>query len=188
MRPDDAAQAERVRIAAAKEAPRHRRLLRSERDGRVLSALMLPFVMVRPPSGYGVLTTTGRRTGKVRRKCIRVIRRGDRAYIVQLRPPELAMSVRRPCPRGSGTFAPSPGCRCGCAAVRSPAPRASWTTRRSWSRRARRSARRGPERLRRVPLHLRGRPTREKIKELHRYWFDTGIPVVVELEEDKRVR
>jgi hypothetical protein len=32
-------------------------------------------------------------------------------------------------------------------------------------------------------LHLRGRPTREKIKELHRYWFDTGIPIVVELQE-----
>ena len=30
-------------------------------------------------------------------------------------------------------------------------------------------------------LHLRGLPSRKKIKELHRYWFDTGIPVVVEL-------
>jgi hypothetical protein len=25
-------------------------------------------------------------------------------------------------------------------------------------------------------------PTRAKIIELHRYWFDTGIPLVVELE------
>ena len=30
-------------------------------------------------------------------------------------------------------------------------------------------------------LHLRGRPTRAKIEELHRYWFDTGIPLVVDL-------
>jgi F420H(2)-dependent quinone reductase len=30
-------------------------------------------------------------------------------------------------------------------------------------------------------LHLRGLPTRSKIKELHRYWFGTGIPLVVDL-------
>ena len=30
-------------------------------------------------------------------------------------------------------------------------------------------------------VHLRGLPTRSKVKELHRYWFDTGIPLVVEL-------
>lgn len=29
-------------------------------------------------------------------------------------------------------------------------------------------------------LHLRGLPMRGKIKELHGYWFDTGIPFVVE--------
>ena len=32
-------------------------------------------------------------------------------------------------------------------------------------------------------LHLRGFPTRAKIKQLHRYWFDTGIPLVVELRD-----
>ncbi len=30
-------------------------------------------------------------------------------------------------------------------------------------------------------MHLRGRPTRTKIEELHRYWFDTGMPLVVDL-------
>ena len=30
-------------------------------------------------------------------------------------------------------------------------------------------------------LHLRGFPTREKVMALHRYWFDTGIPLVVGL-------
>ena len=30
-------------------------------------------------------------------------------------------------------------------------------------------------------LHLRGLPTRAKIEDLHRYWFDTGIPLVVDL-------
>src|SRR5207253_2295538 len=72
-------------------ASKHRRLIRSARGGRLLSAMMLPFFLVRPPSGFGVITTTGRKTGKRRRKCIRVSRRGRRAYMVQLRPPELAM-------------------------------------------------------------------------------------------------
>lgn len=30
-------------------------------------------------------------------------------------------------------------------------------------------------------LHLRGLPTRKKIKALHRYWFDTGIPIAIDL-------
>ncbi len=68
-----------------------RGMIRSARDGRILSAMMLPFFLVRPPAGYGLLTTTGRKTGKRRRKCVRVIRRGDRAYLTMLRPPKLAL-------------------------------------------------------------------------------------------------
>ena len=30
-------------------------------------------------------------------------------------------------------------------------------------------------------MHLRGRPTREKIEDLHAYWFDTGIPIAIDL-------
>jgi hypothetical protein len=30
-------------------------------------------------------------------------------------------------------------------------------------------------------VHLRGLPSRAKIDDLHRYWFETGIPLVVEL-------
>src|SRR5438132_11720125 len=47
-----------IRDAARKEEPKHRRLLRSSIDGRVLSALMLPLIAIRPPAGYAVLTTT----------------------------------------------------------------------------------------------------------------------------------
>ena len=88
---DDGSHLADVRDAAAEHASKHRRLIRSARDGRLLSALMLPGVLAWPAAGYGVITTTGRKTGKARRKCIRVIRRGNKAYIVQLRPPELAM-------------------------------------------------------------------------------------------------
>ncbi|CAG7623501.1 nitroreductase/quinone reductase family protein [Rhodococcus opacus] len=35
-------------------------------------------------------------------------------------------------------------------------------------------------------VHLRGLPTRAKIKDLHRYWFDTGRPLVIELRDAPR--
>jgi deazaflavin-dependent oxidoreductase (nitroreductase family) len=181
---EDGAHAEEVREAATKQASKHARLLRSARDGRALSAMMLPFFAVRPPSGYGVITTTGRKTGKVRHKCIRVIRRGNKAYLVNLRPPELAMS--------------------------NPSAVAAWV----WNIRANPNVRlrirggtfAGVARELKEPaelaqarealcetvnlldygecdLHLRGLPTRAKIKELHRYWFETGIPLVVEVRD-----
>jgi deazaflavin-dependent oxidoreductase (nitroreductase family) len=181
---DDGAHLANVRSAAAEHASKHKRLIRSARHGRLLSALMLPFVLVRPPSGFGVITTTGRKTGKARRKCIRVTRRGNKAYMVQLRPPELAMTRPsavsawvwniRSTPnvtlriRG-GTFA-------GVAReLKEPAELAE-----------------AREALCETVnlfdygecnLHLRGLPTRTKIKELHHYWFDTGIPLVVELAD-----
>jgi deazaflavin-dependent oxidoreductase (nitroreductase family) len=179
---DDGSHLAAVRDAAAEHAPKHRRLIRSARDGRLLSALMLPGVLAWPGSGYGVITTTGRKTGKARRKCIRVIRRGNKAYIVQLRPPELAMTR--------------------------PDAVAAWV----WNIRSNPNVRlriRGgtfagvareledPGELAEARdalcetvnlfdygecnLHLRGLPTRSKIKELHRYWFDTGIPLVIDL-------
>jgi deazaflavin-dependent oxidoreductase (nitroreductase family) len=181
---DDRAHDAYVRDTATEHASKHARLIRSAKDGRILSALMLPLFAVRPPSGYGVITTTGRKTGKTRRKCIRVTRRGNRAYIVQLRPPKLAMTR--------------------------PSSAAAWL----WNIRANPNVRlriRGgtfagvarelqePSELEQArealcetvnlfdygecDLHLRGLPTRVKIKELHRYWFDTGIPLVVELRD-----
>jgi deazaflavin-dependent oxidoreductase (nitroreductase family) len=180
---DGAAQLERVRQAAIAEAPKHRRILRTSRHGQILSAVMLPLLLVLPSAGYGVLTTTGRRSGKRRRKCIRMIRRDDKVYLVQLRPPELAIAR--------------------------PAAASAWV----WNIRSNPNVKvriRGgtfdgiareltdPGELAEArealcetvdlndygecTLHLRGLPTRAKIKELHRYWFDTGIPLAIDLK------
>jgi deazaflavin-dependent oxidoreductase (nitroreductase family) len=143
---------------------------------------MLPFFLVRPPSGFGVITTTGRKTGKPRRKCIRAIRKGDKAYVVQLRPPALAM-VRpsavaawvwniRSNPnvtlriRG-GTFA---------GVARELQEPAELADAREAFCEAVNLFDYGE-----CDLHLRGLPTPSKIRELHRYWFDTGIPLAVDL-------
>jgi deazaflavin-dependent oxidoreductase (nitroreductase family) len=182
-RTDDEAHLAYVRAVAAEHAPRHKRLIRSAWHGRLLSAVMLPFLLVWPSSGYGVLTTTGRKSSKRRRKCIRTIRRQDTVYIVQLRPPELAMS--RPAAASGwvwnirsnpnvtlrirgGTFA-------GVAReLTDPAELAE-------ARAAFCESVHLPD-YGECGLHLRGLPTREKIKDLHRYWFDTGIPLAVDLD------
>jgi deazaflavin-dependent oxidoreductase (nitroreductase family) len=59
--------------------------INSPAGGRALSAMQLPFFLLRPPRGYAVLTTTGRKTGKVRRRCLRAICRGDVVYVVAIK-------------------------------------------------------------------------------------------------------
>jgi deazaflavin-dependent oxidoreductase (nitroreductase family) len=173
---------EAVREAAAREDSKHARVIRSARDGRILSAIMLPFFVLRPPAGYGLLTTTGRRTGKRRRKCVRAIRAGDRAYIVMLRPPKLA--IERPTAVAAWLLNIRSDPR---VELRLPGGRYEGIARELQD----------PDELEQAreavcatvtwfdygecDLHVRGLPTRAKIEDLHRYWFDTGIPLVVEL-------
>jgi deazaflavin-dependent oxidoreductase (nitroreductase family) len=63
---------------------RRNRLVQTPTGGRILSALMLPWFTLIPPRGCGVLTTTGRKTGKARRRCVRAIRCGDKVYLVAI--------------------------------------------------------------------------------------------------------
>jgi deazaflavin-dependent oxidoreductase (nitroreductase family) len=145
------------------------------RSGRALSALQLPMFALRPPTGFGVLTTTGRKTGKTRRKCVRVIRSGNKAYLVSIggassawvknieanpnvrlrirggtfsgvaRQPREEVEAQQAMQEYCGTVNPFDYVEC-----------ANWR---------------------------KGRPTRSKIKELHRTWFDHGMPLVIELAE-----
>ena len=81
---------EEIRQRAREQEPHHRRLLESAEDGRRLSDLMRPMFALATPRGHGVLTTSGRKSGQPREKVIRVVRRGDTAFLVMLRPPALA--------------------------------------------------------------------------------------------------
>jgi deazaflavin-dependent oxidoreductase (nitroreductase family) len=154
---------------------RHNPFVRSLQGGRVLSALELPFFMLLPPSGFGVITTTGRRTGKPRRKCIRTIRRGDKVYVVSIGGAEAAWlkNIRaNPNTRlriRGGTFSGIVR-ELSDATERQDAMSAYCETvnRADYAECA---------------VHRRGRPTRSKIKELHRAWFEGGIPLVVEIVE-----
>jgi deazaflavin-dependent oxidoreductase (nitroreductase family) len=156
--------------------------MRSATGGRVLSAMMLPYFTARPPSGFGVLTTTGRRTGKARSKCIHAIRADDRAYIVMIRPtveaiatswvsawvlniradPKVRLRIR------GATFAGAARELRDGAELEQAAETYCETV--------------NPFDYVECAFHRGGRPTRAKIKELHRSWFQNGIPLVVEFE------
>jgi deazaflavin-dependent oxidoreductase (nitroreductase family) len=145
--------------------------------GRILSALQLPWFTLLPPRGFGVLTTTGRKTGRKRRKCVRVIRSRDKAFLVSLRGPfgawfrnlrahpQVRLRIR------GGTFDgfareisdPSEyeearGLYCG---TLNPLDRMEYR------------------------MHRRGRPTPERIRALHERWFTVGTPVVIELSPQR---
>jgi deazaflavin-dependent oxidoreductase (nitroreductase family) len=180
----DTSEAARVREAAATEAPKHTRLIRSARDGRVVNALTLLPILLLPPSTYGVITTTGRKTGKARRKCVRVVRRGDRAYLVQLRPPELAMTRPTAVAAWVWNIRANPNVK---LRIRGGT---FWGVARELTDAGELAEAR--EALCETVtlydygacrLHMRGLPTRSKIQDMHRYFFDTGIPLLIDLAE-----
>jgi deazaflavin-dependent oxidoreductase (nitroreductase family) len=160
-----------MNVAERKRNP----FLRSATGGRILSALMLPGFTLRPPAGFGVLTTTGRRTGKARRKCIRAIRSGNRVYIVSIRPsawlhnvranPHVRLRIRGGTFTGAGRELHDPDeQRRAMEAYCGTANRFDYMECLMWRR---------------------GRPTRAKIDELHRGWFRDGTALVVELNEQE---
>ncbi|HEX2090014.1 MAG TPA: nitroreductase family deazaflavin-dependent oxidoreductase [Actinomycetota bacterium] len=144
------------------------------RGARILSALQLPWYTVMPPRGTGVLTTKGAKTGQFRRKCVRVVVKGKRAYLVAIGGENVAWlknirvnpNVRLRIRGGaySGVARQVQG-----EAERKEARDAFVETVMPWD-------------YAECNFHRRGRPTREKIQELHGTWFDHGVPVIVDLQ------
>jgi deazaflavin-dependent oxidoreductase (nitroreductase family) len=152
---------------------KHNPFINSPAGGRALSALQLPFFLLRPPAGYGVLTTTGRKTGKTRRKCIRAIRRGDKVYMVAI--------------KGGTSWSKN--------ALANPDVRLRLTGR-TFSGRARELL--GATETQHAKEAYcnsvywfdyltwinwrKGRPAAAKIRELLRGWFENGTSLVIELD------
>ena len=148
-------------------------LVNSSAGARALSATQLPVFLLRPPPGYGVLTTTGRTSGKPRRRCVRAIRSGDCAYVVAIKgsitgwlrniraDPNVRLRIR------GGTFSgvarelsEAEELRAAADAYCEPVGWFEYLEYGMWRR---------------------GRPTRAKIQQLHRAWCEQGTPLVVEL-------
>jgi deazaflavin-dependent oxidoreductase (nitroreductase family) len=145
----------------------------SHRSGRILSAMHLPFFQLRPPRDYGILTMTGHKTGKRRSRCLRAARRGDKAFLVAIKGAGVThwaknvlanpdVKLRLPGGRFSGVAREAQpeeldeGREAYSADV-------GWFERFEWR------------------VWRKDRYTPEKSRELHREWFDTGTPIVIEL-------
>lgn len=142
--------------------------------GRILSALQLPLFSVIPPRGFGVLVTTGRKTGKKRRRCVRAIRDGDKVYLVSLRGrygawfrnlqahPRVQLRLREGTFQGLAREIGDPSelrrARDAYCGTVNPFDRLEYRA------------------------HRRGTPSPERIRELHAHWFSVGTPVVIELD------
>jgi deazaflavin-dependent oxidoreductase (nitroreductase family) len=151
---------------------KHNPFIKSPAGGRALSALQLPIFLMRPPRGYAVLTTTGRKTGKVRRRCVRAIRRGDLVYVVAIKGTSqwVKNALANPAVRlrlSGGTFS-------GLARELSDVTE-SKVAREAYCESVHRF-----DYLTWINWR-KGRATRAAISALLREWFDEGAPLVIEL-------
>jgi hypothetical protein len=125
---------------------------------------------------------TGRKTGKVRRKCLRASRRGETVFILMLRPPQVALERPSAIAAWVRNVRANPHLK-----IRLSGRSFDGVVREITDDATREEARAALcEHVHLVDydecaLHLRGLPTRAKIIALHEYWFDTGIPFAVEL-------
>jgi deazaflavin-dependent oxidoreductase (nitroreductase family) len=169
-------------------APRERKrnpFTKSARGGRILSAMMLPLFLAHPPRGFGVLTTTGRRTGKTRRKCVRVIRRGEKAYLVMLGPALLGEAA----PKATAAWLwniranPNVHLRIRGAALTGMARELDDSAERCQARQAYYETVNVFDYLE-CCFHTAIPATSAKIQHLHRCWFDAGIPLAIDLHSN----
>lgn len=147
--------------------------IRSGRGGRTLSALQLPWFLLRPPSGYAVLTTTGRRTGKARRRCVRAVRRGERVYLVAMKGAATTGWAKNALATPDVRLRLSDGTLWGRArelgaeeerdARQAYCETVHWFDYLTWI------------------IWRSGRPTGTRVRGLFREWFEHGTPLVVEL-------
>jgi deazaflavin-dependent oxidoreductase (nitroreductase family) len=151
----------------------HNPFLNSAAGGRALSALQQPAFTLLPPRGFGVLTTRGRKTGKARRRCVRAIREGDRAYLVAIKGPRTAWLRNAQA---------DPEVR-----LRIKAGRFSGMVREPRDEQERAQAKAAyVETVNSFDYMeclnwVKGLPSRAKIQALHGRWFEHGVPLVVEL-------
>ena len=146
---------------------------------------MMRALAVYTPPGHAVLSTTGRKTGMTRRNYVRAIRRGEQVYLVMLRPPSLALE--RPGFVSAWVHNlradPQVSLRLGRQVVSGRAREITDPAELEQARDLIRGRVHSMDYGEAV-LHLRGLPTRTKITDMHEYWFNTGIPLVIDLDPE----
>ena len=129
--------------------------------------------VLRPPSGFGILTTKGRRTGRPRRQSVRAIQQGNRVVVVAMMgeraqwlknirsDPQVAVRLRNGTVHGTAREARDEGERQWAADVY------IGTT--------------VPNDYVDYAAYHWGFPTRSKIEQAHKKWFEEGVPVAIEI-------
>ena len=155
------------------EGHRSNPLASTPTGGRLLSASQLWLFLLLPPQGYGVLTVTGRRSGKRRRRCIRAVRVGNTAYLAAIggskaqwlrnmrANPSVGLRIR------GGTFS---------GTARPLRADEVDTARRAYCETLH------PFDWMTHVFHMRGRPTRARIQALLEHWFHNGDVVAIDLD------
>jgi len=159
---------------APARAPGHNRskLTTTRSGGKRLSRMQLPWFTALPPRGFGVLTTKGRKTRQPRRTCVRAVRDGDTAFLVAIAGeradwlrnlrahPEATLRIR------GGTFDGIARDLKESERERAEGLYVKFT---------------GPFELLESLAHLRGLPTRAKLRRMHQHWFRTGTPIAIDI-------
>lgn len=148
------------------------RLTTTARGGRRLSRMQLPWFNLHPPRGFGVLTTIGRASGDPRPTCVRAVRHGSTVYVVAIggehagwiknlrANPAVEIRIRGGRYRGNARDLRDD------ERGHAEALYASFT---------------GPFEYLESLAHLSGRPRRDRIQNMHRHWFRSGLPVAIDL-------
>lgn len=150
----------------------------TRRGSKVINRFTRPFWGLIPPAGFGVLTTVGRRTGQDRRRCVRVVLCGQKAFLVSI-VGERAEWVRNIRQNDVVHL------------------RARHTTTRARARDVVEGAEASEARTAFCDtlnlsdyvecfLHRKGRPSKSRIRQLHERWFELGTPLVLDLERSDR--
>ena len=144
---------------------------------QILNAVIEPLWDRFPPHGFGVITTVGRHSGARRRRPVRVIVTGHTAYLVAIvgESSDWLRNLRAD-PRVELRAA---GVRSRGAARELRDETETRTATELYCGRVHRSD------YVECFLHLRGRPSRRKIEQLHRRWFRMGTPMAIDIEPER---
>ncbi len=160
--------------SAAQQRKRRNPFTGSSLGGRILSGSQLPWFLLFPPKDYGVLETTGRKSGQRRRCCLRIVHREDRACIVAIggsgvgwlanltNDPTVSIRIRGGWHKATATIGIDAVDDDLLSSYRESVGLFSYGEYLMWRP---------------------GRPTADGIKRLHATWIETGVPVALTLHD-----
>jgi deazaflavin-dependent oxidoreductase (nitroreductase family) len=129
--------------------------------------------LLRPPEGFAVLTTTGRKSGAPRSQSVRAIRHGDRIVVVAMmgKKAQWLKNIRAN---------PDVTLRLHDGTVHGVTHQAAVGAETEWASDAYISTI-VPNDYLDYAVYCWGVPTRRKIKAAHEKWFASGVPVIIDV-------